>query len=116
MAGLQAGLTLINAVFTYRQRAVRFTEGLYDDWQKYQRSLAAQPKQAGADTWKRGGDGQSAQEARLARAAVVAEGIHGASADAMLTRAVPTRVAALRPACCTCPPSCVLHGTTRHGS
>ena len=35
---------LINALFTFRQRTVRFGEVQYDGWQKYQRTLAKQER------------------------------------------------------------------------
>lgn len=102
-AVLQAGLTLINAVFTYRQRGVRFTEGLYDAWQKYQRSLAQEPREAGAAAAKQGDNSQAAREARLARAAAVAEGIHGAHIGGVPVR----RRGSMRGLCCAV--ACMMH-------
>lgn len=83
---LQAGLALINAVFTYRQRAVREAGGRYDEWHKHQRSAADPPEGLAAAASVAEG-AQAAREERMARAAAVAQCIHGmASPSALLLR------------------------------
>lgn len=81
---LQAGLTLINAVFTYRQRAVREADGRYAEWHKHQRSAVDPPEGLAAAASVAEG-AQAAREERMAHAAAVAQCIHGmASPSALL--------------------------------
>lgn len=54
---MQAGLMVINGIFTYRQRKLRFPEGLYDAWHAQQdvdKSKQASPA-AGEDAGVPGG-------------------------------------------------------------